>query len=49
MLNILIFKTRNNKIIFESFMFYIICNMLHVHDYLIITYPVKTEKKPRNY
>ena len=48
MLNI-IFKNRNNKVIFESFMFYIICNMLHAHDYLIITYPVKTEETPRNY
>ena len=48
LLNI-IFKNRNNKVIFESFVIYIICNMLHAHDYLIITYPVKTEETPRNY
>ena len=44
------FKTRNNKVIFDSFVFYIyvIC-MLHEHDYLVITYPVKTEETPRKY
>ena len=48
MLNI-IFKNHNNKVIFESFVFYIVCNMVHAHDSLIITYPVKTEEAPRNY
>ena len=47
MFNIYIFKNRNNKVIFDSFVFYIICNMLH--DYLIITYPVKIEETPRSY
>ena len=40
------YKIRNDKVIFESSVFYIICNMLHAHDYLIIRYPVKTEETP---
>ena len=43
-----VFKNRSNKVIFESFVFYIICNILHAHDYLIITHPVKNDETPRN-
>ena len=48
MLNI-IFKNRNNKVIFEISVFCIIYNMLCALDYLINTYPVKIEETPRNY
>ena len=44
MLNI-IFKNRNNKVIFDSFVFYINGNMLHARDNLIIRTRLKLRRR----